>query len=111
MSNLPIACTLSAADLTEAKARYRAAADRYQATAHIDGNHARISLIGDTAALNDILADMIDRESACCPFLVFDTTEHTDGLDVQLSIRDDSGLEPGILRESIETFFPTARIV
>lgn len=106
MSYLPIACGLTASDLATVKARYRAAANQYQATARINDGHANISLTGDKTALHDLLTEMIERENACCPFLSFEFTESTTGYQVQLTVLDGSGLDSSILRESIATLFP-----
>lgn len=111
MSRLPIACTLNATDLAAVKDHYRAAASQYQATARIDGDHADISLTGDKPTLQELLDEMIARESACCPFLAFGVEETPTGFDVRLSVLDASGLERGILAESVNAFFPAATVV
>jgi hypothetical protein len=107
MSSLPIACNLSASDLVAAKQRYRAAADRYQATIRISDDHADIALTGDKPALNELLAAMIERENACCSFLVFDVAETAGGFDVRLGIVDGAGMERDILTEAAGILFPT----
>lgn len=111
MSSLPIACSLTASDLAAIKVRYRTAASQYQATARIDDDHADISLTGDKAILRELLTEMIEHESACCPFLAFETAESNLGYDVQLRVLDASGLEHDILRESVEAFFPSATVI
>lgn len=111
MSSLPIACSLTASDLAAVKEGYRTAAGQYQATARISEDHADISLTGDKPALQKLMAEMVTRESACCPFMAFDIAESARGFDVRLSVLDASGLERGILRESVATFFPSATIV
>lgn len=111
MSSLPIACTLTATDLAAVKERYREAASQYQATVRVSNAAANISLTGDTTALKDLLDEMIARESACCPFLNFDVEETATGFDVQLRVLDTSGLERGILHESLNAFFPAATVI
>lgn len=108
MSNLPIACSLTASDLAAVKERYRAAANQYQATSQINDGHANISLTGDKTALHDLLTEMIERENACCPFLSFIVTESDTGYDIRLAVLDGSGLEASILRETVATLFPGA---
>jgi hypothetical protein len=108
MSNLPIACSLTASDLATVKQRYHAAASQYRATARIRDRHADISLAGDKAALRSFLDEMIERESDCCSFLSFSVTESSNGYNVRLTIVDGAGLEDSILRESVATFFPAA---
>jgi hypothetical protein len=108
MSNLPIACSLTASDLASAKAHYRTAASQYQATVQIRDGQADISLTGDKTTLHDLLTEMIERENACCPFLSFAVIESTTGYDVRLTVLDDSGLEDSILREMVDTLFPGA---
>ncbi len=108
MSHLPVACSLTATDLAAVKARYRAAASHYRATARITDNHAEISLAGDKTALHVLLTEMIERENACCPFLSFTVTERNAGYDVRLNVLTSSGLEDDILRESVNAFFPSA---
>jgi hypothetical protein len=54
---------------------------------------------------------MIERENACCPFLSFSLAESNAGYDIRLTVLDGSGLEDGILRESIDAFFPGATVI
>jgi len=110
MSSLPIACSLTALDLTAVKEHYRAAASNYHATARISDDHASISLSGDKAALGALLAEMIERENACCPFLTFDITETDEGYDIRLRVLDAAGLERDILSELVAALFPTAAL-
>jgi len=110
MSSLPIACSLTASDLAAVQERYRAAASQYQATVRISDDHAHISLAGDKAALGELLNEMIERESACCPFLAFNVEDTANGFDVRLGILDAPGLERGILRESVEALFSGATV-
>ena len=111
MSSLPIACSLTPADLAVVKERYQAAASQYRATARISDNHADITLTGDATQIRELLTEIIERESACCPFLTFDTTESDEGYVVRLSVLDGSGLERSILRESVTAFFPEATLI
>ncbi len=108
MSSRPIACSLSASDLASVKERYLEASSDYRATARIIDDHADISLTGDKAALQELLAEMIVRENACCPFLTFGVHGTATGFDVRLDVRDADGIERGILREMVAALFPVA---
>jgi hypothetical protein len=108
MSSLPLACSLSAADLAAVRERYHDAAGRYQAAARLDGEMAFIELTGDKPELRALLDEMIEREGACCPFLTFDLAETPDGFRAALGVVGGAGLEDGLLREVVDTLFPGA---
>ncbi len=108
MSSLPIACSLSDSDLAAAKASYEAASSQYHASARISENHADVVLTGDKTAIHALLSEMVERERACCPFLTFEIEETAGGFAVRLGVISASGLETGIVQESVATFFPAA---
>lgn len=110
MSALPIACTLNAEDMAAVKARYQHATDLYRASARIAGAHADVYLQGEKPPIKALLDEMIVRELSCCSFLTFDVAEVEDGYRVQLRMDESDELSQAILRDAVETFFPTATV-
>jgi hypothetical protein len=110
MTNLPIACTLSTADLAAAKERYREAAAQYDASVRLTDTSAVISMTGDQAFLRSLLDEMVARESECCAFLTFDIAETHQGFEVVLRVPGEKEIVLDALRESVTTMFPTASV-
>lgn len=107
MSEQAMICTLSQADLERVTARYAEAAEHYEASIRFEGAEARIRLRGGKRQIGALLDEMMVRERACCPFLRFVPEETEDGYNLRLGVTGASGLERPLLREAVQTLFPT----
>ncbi len=90
MSDLPIACTLTAAELLEGSSELLPglAAQARQIVARGDGYVLRFDASGERLAQ---IARVIDRERSCCPFLRFQLTVESGGGPMWLEITGPPG--------------------
>ncbi len=96
----PLACTLSASDLTRRLADIRALGDDALVSSESAGREAVLRFrkgFGTLAALTGIVA----AERECCAFLALDLAERPDA--VVLTIRAPEGAEP-VMRELVAAF-------
>lgn len=107
MSERPIACSLTDAELAGVIERYGREASLFQATARIEGGTARVTLRGEKALLSTFLREMIERERRCCPFLRLGVTESHDGYILEMN---GEGLGPAEIQVLVRTIFPAAEL-
>ena len=98
----PLACTLSASDLTRRLGDIRAFGDKALISSESAGREAVLRFRrgpGTLAALTGIVA----AERECCAFLALNLDEQPDG--VVLTIRAPQGAEP-VMQELVAAFGP-----
>ena len=82
MTEIPIACSLSAAEQGER----RDAAQRLVAAALLDARVTdRGAMLRFSGAAEPALRELIAAERECCPFLTFELSERGDGLSLAVS--------------------------
>ncbi len=99
-TELPIACTLSAAELPERLAEMRAVGQDALRSAETTDSLAVLRFRA-SAATRQRLAAIVAAESECCAFLGFDLTDEPDVL--RLTIRAPKGGEP-VMHELVGAF-------
>lgn len=103
-------CSLNEAEFARTTERYNQAAGGVSASAHFDGNVARVDLRGDKPRIAALLDDMIAREADCCAHLQFEVEETEEGYGVALSTNGIPGLERPVLADALSVLFPTAMV-
>ena len=83
VTNVPIACTLTAEAVVDRLAEWSAAFSTLVEKVDFDGNHATLTLHRGSEALLTI-ADLAQREKACCPFFQFSI--ELEGIDMFLHV-------------------------
>jgi hypothetical protein len=96
----PIACSLSAGDLTRRLAEMSAIGHAGLVEARMDGSHAVLRF---RAVVQERLARVVAAEAECCPFLDMKLDEDSGVL--RLSIEGPAGAEP-VLRDLVAAFDP-----
>jgi hypothetical protein len=84
-------CSLGAEDVRIRQGEWTALRGRARSVRKIEGG---ISMVLDGAEPIVAVADLVARESACCPFYTFEL--HVDGPTRQLDITAGSGGEPAV---------------
>ncbi|MGH2402265.1 MAG: hypothetical protein ACRDE6_06100 [Candidatus Limnocylindria bacterium] len=85
------ACTLSEQDLRKRVAEWRALRDRATSVEDLDGG-VGLTLAADEPIVG--VADLVARESDCCPFYTFDL--RVDGPGRRLEVTAGQGGEPAV---------------
>lgn len=99
-SDLPIACSLSAADAASRAARWRAlAATALVAAERTEGG--AVQTYRDAARVEPELAELVALEAQCCPFLDFALSRDGDRVVLRVSGPDEAA-------EIVALFAPAA---
>jgi hypothetical protein len=104
-AELPIACSLSAAELPVRMAEVAALGRDALLDARVDGARARLRF-APSAGLRERVERFAEAESRCCAFLAFEVEEGPDA--VLLRIDAPAGAE-GVLAELVAAFASTRR--
>jgi hypothetical protein len=99
-SELPIACSLSAAELPKRLAEMRAIGYRGFISARIDRCHAALRFKND-AEISQRLEAIVAMEAECCAFLEMSLGSR--GAELELSIEAPAGAEP-VLEDLVAAF-------
>jgi hypothetical protein len=103
-TELPIACSLTAAELTVRRAQIAELGRDAPVAAHVDGRRAALRF-GDEPGVRERVERFAAAEAECCAFLTMHIDE-TEG-EVRLSIDAPEGAEP-VLAELVAAFAPPA---
>jgi hypothetical protein len=88
---LPIACTLSAADLTERRTVLAALQAHCLETTTLDDGRGLVLRFAQAPGILATLARVIDLERQCCRFLDFELTVAADGGPIALTLAGPAG--------------------
>ena len=99
-SELPIACSLSAAELPVRQAQMAALGRDAMTHTRVDGTHAELRFAARTG-VRDRVEEIVVAEGACCAFLTMRVSDAPD--TVLLSIDAPDGAEL-VLRELVDAF-------
>ncbi len=88
---LPIACTLSAADLTERRTVLAALQVHCLEAAALDDGRGLVLRFAPAPGILATLARVVDLERQCCRFLDFELTVAADGGPIRLALTGPAG--------------------
>ena len=97
---LPIACSLSAAELPVRKAQMAALGRNALLHARLDGARAVLRFAAGAGVVERV-EGFADAERRCCAFLSFDVTEGPDGVHLVIDAPRDA---EGVLAELVAAF-------
>lgn len=80
-TEVPIACTLSQADLTQRLTDARTLGAEALAGVEAGGRTATLRFSGDREAVDRF----VEAESRCCRFFTFEVTDRPEGIDLRIS--------------------------
>ena len=104
-SDLPIACSLSAAELPVRQAQMAALGRDALTRTSVGGRHAELGFAA-RAGVRDRVEEIVVAERECCPFLTMRVSDAPDAVVLSIDAPEEAEL---VLRELVEAFRAEAR--